>query len=618
MNLKRKVLALIVCSVLLLSFFSCKKESQPEVTPQAETQVAERDVVCEAVMFPDAGAQGRMQEMENMVQERIALMSSFQNRTDAILEIPVVFHVVYNTMEQNISDAQLLSQIDVLNEDFSAMNADYNNVPAAFQPYRGNAQIRFVMAARDPNGNATNGITRTYTTVTAFGSDGLVCYNSNGGHNAWPSGQYLNIWVCKKSGAAGYSSYPWSGSAATDGIIVGYNYVGRVGTFTNNWNFQKGRTVTHEVGHWLGLIHVWGDAACGDDLVGDTPTQSAASGSCPVFPRMSSCSPNSNGDMFMDFMDYTYDACRNMFTTAQVSRMRGYLTGTRASITTSLGGTAPSTGACNVPTGLVSASITSSSALLSWVSTGAVSYNVRYKPTSSSTWITYSSGGLSLNVASLAASTAYEFQVQSVCSSGSSSFSSSSTFTTLAVSTCNVPAGLYATSVTSSGATLNWSSTGAVSYNIRYKPTSSSTWISTTSTTPSRAISGLSASTIYEFQVQSICTSGSSSYSSSVTFTTQAVVLPCNTPSGLYASSITSSGAVFSWSSTGATSYNVRYKATTSSIWITVTTTTPSRAVSGLSANTYYEFQVQGACTSGSSSYSSSYVFKTAKRHGNS
>jgi hypothetical protein len=619
MNLKRNVFALMLCSTVAFTFFSCKKEMESEVTPasQEESQVAGRDEVCGAVMFTDAGARERMKEMESRVQERIAEMSSFQNRTEAFLNIPVVFHVVYNTSEQNISDAQLISQVAVLNEDFSATNIDYNTVPAAFQPLRGNAQIRFVMAARDPNGNATNGITRTYTSVTSFGSDGAVCYNSSGGRNAWPSNQYLNIWVCKKSGSAGYSSYPWSGVPATDGIIVGYNYVGRTGTFTNNWNYQKGRTVTHEVGHWLGLIHIWGDASCGDDLVGDTPTQSAASGSCPVFPRMSSCSPNSNGDMFMNYMDYTYDACRTMFSISQVTRMRAYLAGTRASITTSLGGTPPSTGTCNVPGGLVAASITSNSALLSWVSTGAVSYYVRYKPTSSSTWTISSLTGLSLNVASLASSTAYEFQVQSVCTSGSSTYSASTGFTTLAAATCNVPSGLYSSSVTSGSATLNWSSTGAVSYNVRYKPTSSSTWITTTATTPSKAVTGLSASTMYEFQVQSVCLSGSSSYSASTTFMTSAATA-CNIPSGLNATSITYYGATLTWSSTGAVSYNIRYKATSSSTWSTINSYSLSSSIAGLSANTYYEFQVQSVCSSSSSAFSSSFVFKTTKRNGHS
>jgi hypothetical protein len=613
MNLKIRTLMLMLCGTMALSFFSCKKESQTELmTANESSQNSKTGEKCEAVMFADDAAKRRFEEMESNIQARIAQSGNAAQRA-TVINIPVVFHVVYNLTEQNISDAQFQSQIDVLNEDFSYTNTDRTTAPSYFQGLAGNAQLHFVLAARDPNGNPTNGIIRSYTSVTSFSSDGSVCYASMGGQNAWPSSQYLNIWVCKKSGAAGYSSYPWSGSPATDGIIVGYNYVGRVGTFTNNWNFQKGRTVTHEVGHWLGLIHIWGDAACGDDLVGDTPSQSAASGSCPVYPRMSSCSPNSNGDMFMNYMDYTYDACRVMFSAAQVTRMNAYLDGTRASLQTSLGGTPPSTGVCNVPSGLVAASVTSGSAVLGWVSTGAISYNIRYKPTSSSTWSTSSSAGLSLSIASLAASTIYEFQVQSICSSGSSSYSASTIFTTLASVTCNVPAGLNATSVTSGSVTMNWGSTGALSYNVRYKATSSSTWITTSSATISKAVSGLSSSTTYEFQVQSVCSAGSSGYSASAFFTTAAATA-CNIPSGLNAASITSNGATFYWTSTGALSYNVRYKATTSSVWTTVATSGTTVNASSLSANTYYEFQVQSVCSTSSSVYSSSLVFKTAKR----
>jgi hypothetical protein len=522
MNLKSSVLTLFVCAGLV--FTACRKESQPEISPAAqETQTLEsRDEVCGAMMFPDAAARSRMQEMESRVQAHIAAMHNTAMRSTGVINIPVVFHVVWNLSEQNISDAQLLSQVDVLNEDFSQTNADRTTAPTYFQGLAGNPNLHFVMAARDPQGNATNGIIRTYSTVTSFSSDGSVCYNSLGGQDAWPSTSYLNIWVCKKSGAAGYSSYPWSGSAATDGIIVGYNFVGRTGTFTNNWNFQKGRTVTHEVGHWLGLIHIWGDAACGDDLVGDTPTQSVASGSCPTYPHMSACSPNSNGDMFMNYMDYTYDACRVMFSQQQVARMNGYLdVAPRLSLATSLGGTPPNQTTCNVPAGLVASSLTTSSAVLAWAATGAVSYNVRYKPTTSSTWATVSSTGLSVTAGSLLSSTTYEFQVQSVCASGSSAYSSSTTFTTLTVvQACNIPSGLNAASITSQSATLNWGLTGAVSYNVRYKATASSVWTTVNTVLNSKSISALAANTYYEFQVQSVCATGSSAYSSSVTFKT--------------------------------------------------------------------------------------------------
>ncbi|MBK5286629.1 MAG: fibronectin type III domain-containing protein [Bacteroidia bacterium] len=625
MKTKNGKVFLLILSASVMTITSCQKEKEllfegPARNPAAmqQNQTTEGDV-CGAIQYADAAAKSRMEAMEQTVQTFISQnpdIMSGNSRT--VINIPVVFHVVYNLAEQNISTAQLQSQIDVLNEDFSALNTDIANVPSVFQSSIGNANLHFVLALQDPGGNATTGIRRIPTTVTSFSSNGSVCYTSMGGDDAWPASQYLNIWVCNKSGAAGYSSYPWSGSPASDGIIVGYNFVGRVGTFINNWNYQKGRTVTHEVGHWLGLIHIWGDAACGDDLVGNTPTQSAANGSCPVYPHMSSCSPNSDGDMFMNYMDYTYDACRTMFSTEQVTRMLGYLNGTRAGILTSSGGIAPSGGACNIPSGLIASSVTASTTSLIWASTGAVSYSVHYKPTTSAIWITASTPATSLPVSGLSASTTYEFQVQSICSATSSVYSSSTTFTTLTPTpTCNIPAGLFASSVTSGSATLSWASTGALSYNVQYKPTTSATWITTSSSATSHAVSGLSASTVYEFQVQGVCSSGSSSYSASATFTTPASAPACNVPGGLIAYSVTSGGATLSWSATGAVSYTMQYKSTSSTIWNTISSSSTSRIVSGLSANTYYEFRVQSVCSLGSSAYSGSSTFKTTKRNGN-
>ena len=525
-------LQLMLClaaSMLVIS--SCQKEEEllseapPDVSYGMMKNNPDDDGLCGALPYVHDDATGTVgilqKNLEDKVQEFIAGNPDVASGTSRnMITIPVVFHVVYTTSEQNISDAQIQSQVDVLNEDFNAANADIGNVPSAFQPFIGNANLHFELAARDPAGNTTTGITRTYTTVSSFSSNGSVCFSSQGGHDAWPTSQYLNIWVCNKSGAAGFATYPWSGNSATDGIIVKYTYVGRVGTFTNNWNYQKGRTITHEAGHWLGLIHIWGDAACGNDLVGDTPLQTSANGSCPSFPDISSCSPNSNGDMYMNYMDYTYDACRNMFSALQVTRMLGFLNTTRAGILTSLGAVPPA-GACNAPGTLSASSVTSNSASLSWVSTGAVSYNVKYKPAASSTWTTLATSSTTLLVSGLSSSTAYEFQVQSVCASGTSAYSSSATFTTSgATSGCSIPAGLYVSNITSNGATLNWNSTGAVSYIVRYRKSSSSSWMTVSSATPYRNIAWLSPNTSYEFQVRSVCITGFSPYSSLKTFTT--------------------------------------------------------------------------------------------------
>lgn len=242
----------------------------------------------------------------------------------ATVNIPVVVHVVYNTTAQNISDAQIISQMDVLNEDFRKMNADKVKVPAAFSSVAADCNITFCLAKKDPNGNSTTGIIRKYTSTTSF-IDDKVKSSTTGGSTAWPSSKYLNIWVCNLGdGLLGYAQFP-GGPAATDGVVMLYTAFGRVGNVAAPYN--KGRTATHEVGHWLNLRHIWGDANCGNDYVNDTPTQQTSNYGCPSYPHVT-CS--NSGDMSMNYMDYVNDACMYMFTSGQSSRMNALFASTGA------------------------------------------------------------------------------------------------------------------------------------------------------------------------------------------------------------------------------------------------------------------------------------------------
>ena len=196
------------------------------------------------------------------------------------------------------------------------------------------AQIEFKLAKIDPNGNATTGITRTSTTTSDFAASGTtkdrVKSSSTGGRNPWNTQRYLNIWVCNlttPTDIMGYSTFPadFSTSPNLDGVVIHFNYFGKAGTSPP---YNKGRTTTHEVGHWLDLRHIWGDSSsCSvDDGVSDTPTQSASTPkthpNCPNFPRTDACTNQSPGIMFMNFMDYTDDGCMNLFTNGQIARMR--------------------------------------------------------------------------------------------------------------------------------------------------------------------------------------------------------------------------------------------------------------------------------------------------------
>ena len=259
---------------------------------------------------------------------------------DEIITIPVVVHVVYNRSRpgQNISDEQILSQIAALNADFRRMNSDTVNTPEIFRNLAADTRIEFQLAQRTPEGLPTNGITRTATDVEEFSIEtDNIKFSSTGGKNIWNRDRYLNFWVCNlETGYLGYAQYP-GGNAATDGVVVSYSNFGTIGTA--QFPFNQGRTVTHEVGHWLNLVHTWGDEDnCeATDYVADTPNQETAYYHCPGFPQVSCDSE----DMFMNYMDYTDDRCMNLFTTGQSHRMHATLNGFRAPIKNSDALTAP-------------------------------------------------------------------------------------------------------------------------------------------------------------------------------------------------------------------------------------------------------------------------------------
>ena len=248
--------------------------------------------------------------------------------------IPVVVHVLYRTGVENISQAQVISQIRVLNEDFRRLNADRDDAWSQAS----DTEIEFCLASIDPDGRATTGILRTQTNVEEFGVRDAVKFSSSGGADAWPAGDYLNIWVCNIGhDILGYAQYP-GGSALTDGVVIDYRFFGAEGSVEAPYDL--GRTTTHEVGHWLNLHHVWGDGGCGaSDLVADTPDSDGPHLGCGH--SRTTCGSE---DMIQNYMDYTDDACMNLFTAGQKGRMQATLASTRSSLLRSHGCGAPGGG----------------------------------------------------------------------------------------------------------------------------------------------------------------------------------------------------------------------------------------------------------------------------------
>ena len=236
--------------------------------------------------------------------------------------IPVVVHILWNTEEENIALERVQEQLDILNRDFSGANPDLALVPDLFKTLIADVGIQFCLADRDPDGMENNGVTRTRTFVDSL-SIADVYYSSGEGHDAWDPERYLNIWVANLSNdQVGFGSYPSQNAAAEDGVVIDYRAFGK----SDHPRLDGGRTLTHEVGHYFGLFHPWGNklfnADCReDDGIPDTPLQSRTYAfSCP---DQELGTPESCGtpDMYMNFMNYTNDACLHMFTIGQRLRM---------------------------------------------------------------------------------------------------------------------------------------------------------------------------------------------------------------------------------------------------------------------------------------------------------
>jgi hypothetical protein len=285
---------------------------------------------------------------EALIQSYIAKnKTSLRTAADEIIRIPVVVHVIHNRADNaiggadnaNISDEQIRSQITVLNEDYRKKEGTkgFNTHPVG-----ADTQIEFELAQFDPDGRKVNGITRTYSNIARFSpvSDDHILADII----SWPSDKYLNIWVCAlNSGYLGVAQLPSTQDvpgldnskrdmAKTDGVIIDYRYFGSIqhltgkGSITSN-TYNFGRTTTHEVGHWLGLLHTWGtvDNSCGTDYCDDTPQARSGNLTFVCDPRFVTCSGVTTQVMIENYMDYSPDVCMNIFTKNQLERMRAVL-----------------------------------------------------------------------------------------------------------------------------------------------------------------------------------------------------------------------------------------------------------------------------------------------------
>jgi len=282
----------------------------------------------------DPSVQVRIDEINAFTADYV---QNFNPNEKALVVLPVVVHVIWNTAAQNITDAQINSQLTVLNKDFRKLNSNFSNTATVFQSIAADAEIQFCLAQVDPSGNPTTGITRTQTSVSNIGNTNNWYSTTNGGYSSWDVNKYVNIWVCGIGGGIlGFATPPGVAvPASSDGLVVNPIYFGTSGTAANSAPNNLGRTATHELGHYFNLEHVWGpyNGGCSeDDYVTDTPNQNSENYGCPSFPLTDACTASGNGVNYNNYLDYVDDNCMTMFTVGQKARMRACIDGPRASL----------------------------------------------------------------------------------------------------------------------------------------------------------------------------------------------------------------------------------------------------------------------------------------------
>jgi len=393
---------------------------------------------------------GTMEDFERWLAPLVAQYEEDAGAQRAVTTIPIVFHIIHNNGADNVSATYINAQIEQLNMDFRKTGSGSNSHPDG-----ADSEIEFCAAVVDPNGNtmAEPGIDRINRSSAGFSAPpySQSYYQSTLKPNTiWDPTQYCNVWVSDLSGGLlGYAQFPeaaslggigtGNGGASTDGVVVIYSSVGSQATpFPGGGNYDGGRTLTHELGHWLGLRYFWGDGGCGvDDYCNDTPKSDAANYGCPT--THASCGTT---DMVQNYMDYTNDYCMNIFTDDQKARMQTVMSSSirRASLASSSacngGGGGGDTQAPSTPANLTASNIATTTVTLSWSASsdnvGVTGYDVYVNGN-----LLGNTANTSANITGLTPFTTYTAAVRAKDAAGNQSGAANTTFTTLSDgSTC--------------------------------------------------------------------------------------------------------------------------------------------------------------------------------------
>lgn len=316
--MKKLLFGVIALGTLAACSTSTEENVNSDVNSNARRGCPSEEIRAE-LLKNDPAAKARFAAIENQTETFANDLKLGRINADGSVDIPVVVNVLYKTTAENVSDAKIAEQIAVLNADYGGTNADASKIPTEFSGIKaGDTKVRFHLIKT----------VRKSTTKTKWGTNDAMKKASTGGIDATTPSSYFNIWVVgNMGGILGYATFPESAGLWNDGVVIAAPYFGKTGATAP---YNLGRTATHEVGHYLNLRHIWGDATCGNDQVTDTPTQTGANYGKPTYPLYNTCGGVSRSVMFMNYMDYVDDAAMFMFSAGQKTRMQAVVSATGA------------------------------------------------------------------------------------------------------------------------------------------------------------------------------------------------------------------------------------------------------------------------------------------------
>ena len=537
MIVRWKLFVLIVAGILAMS--SCK-DDLVEMEQIAEEQT-DQDVVHRRSCGLDHKMESLMQDPEfeaahkakftriNQALEEIKSRSSCGSPT--IVPIAIHFQGVTNP-DQACLVALAQTQVDILNKDFTGTNTDignWTNQASSSFPGVSNGEACLQFCIADKNHPTGYGV--------ANGSPAVTINATTGDTNSDWSG-YINVFVQTNTGLLGYS--PLGGSGNGDGVVVdasAFGSGGGCGNVSASAPFNLGRTLTHELGHYLLLDHIWGDGCNVDDDVADTPDQQSEYYDCPS-QGASSCGSN---DMHMSYMDYVNDACMYMFSAGQTARMEAYINSSLSNVTSNVsnvcsvgggntgggsGGTGGgTTSTCDKPGTAVVSNLSPTSVKVDWTAiTDAIKYRIRYRKIGTTTWTANNVNAATATIQNLDAATDYQYQLRTQCPAGWTNWTSTSSFTTdmVQASTCGKPSAGTVQSINPTKVKVTWDAvTNAIRYRIRFRAIGTSEWTVFSPANPSRFLSNLNPGTDYQYQLRTRCPSGWTGWTGMNTFTTE-------------------------------------------------------------------------------------------------